>query len=87
MLPPSRCDFAVVEDLTVVVREHGPETSDGRWGDPKAQLSDIALDKSPDEPSAPFVAVGFFCGQERTWKTTPQPEEVSLLTLEIIIGK
>jgi len=63
-----------IPNLPVIVREHGPESPQGRRADGDAELGQIAFEKRLEELPPPFEARRFGDGQIRTGKTAPTPQ-------------
>ena len=70
--------------MTVIMGYHGPETPNRLGRHRYAELRDIAFEKRPDEVVAPDQARGVVVGQERTWKSTPQPQLVLFLDARLV---
>ncbi len=63
-----------VQDLTVVMSEHGPESAKGLRGRADSKLGQVALEEGPEETQAPEHAGPVRRSQERAREPAPQPE-------------
>ncbi len=69
-------DLGRVPQLSVVMRDHQPESSHGIGRDGDAKTWQIALDERAHELLAPLHAVPIRAGEERPWKSAADPEAV-----------
>ena len=71
-----------IEDLAVIVPEHGPEAPQRVAGEADAQRRHVALEEGRHVGFAPDHAVGVRCRQKRRRKAAPQPQLAYVARLE-----
>src|SRR5881409_1224577 len=67
-------ELGAVPDLTVVVREHRPETPQGRRGNGEPELRQISFEKGADEVVSPLSARAERSCREGPRKASPEPQ-------------
>jgi hypothetical protein len=68
------CKLSCIPDLTMIVGDHCPETSQSLGRNRNAELRNITFEKCPDKVISPDHARTFIGSQKGFWKAASEPE-------------